>query len=75
MIENKIVGLGGAYIDAKIQFPSLGIPIDNAELPNFLDNHPEAQLYAGGSIPNILTAFIKLSDYCVSRSTLSSSKF
>lgn len=62
MIEaGRIIGLGGAYVDAKILSSNLHLPSRRSELPAFLDAHPEANLYAGGSIPNILTAFIRLS--------------
>ncbi len=60
MIEDgRIIGLGGAYVDAKIR--SAKLPLQRSELPAFLDAHPKAELYPGGSIPNILTTFIRLS--------------
>lgn len=61
MIEGGVVGLGAAYVDAKIRSSNLHLPSKRSELPLFLDAHPEAELYAGGSIPNILTAFSRLS--------------
>lgn len=61
MIENgRITGLGAAYVDAKIQSSVLHLPSERNKLPEFLDAHPEADLYAGGSIPNILTAYVRL---------------
>ncbi len=62
MIEDgRIIGLGAAYVDAKIQSSELHLPLQRNQLPRFLDAHMEANLYAGGSIPNILTSFIRLS--------------
>lgn len=62
MIENgRVIGLGATYVDAKIRSSKLHLPSQRSQLPAFLDAHPEADLYAGGSIPNILTAFIRLS--------------
>lgn len=63
MIEGKVIGLGAAYVDAKIQSPNLCLPLENAQLPEFLDIHQEARLSPGGSLPNIMTAFARLSNY------------
>lgn len=57
----RIIALGSAYVEGKIQSVGLHLPEDRNQLPAFLDNHPEADLYAGGSIPNILTSFVRLS--------------
>lgn len=63
MIEDgRIIGFGAAYVDAKIQSPKLHLPSQRSQLPAFLDAYPEADLYAGGSIPNILTSFVRLSN-------------
>lgn len=62
MIEKgRIIGLGAAYVDAKIRSSNLHLPSQRNQLPAFLDTHPEAELYPGGSISNILTAFVRLS--------------
>lgn len=61
--EQRILALGTAYIEAKIQSPELHLPQQSNELPAFLDAHPEANLYAGGSVPNILASFAKISGH------------
>lgn len=58
---NRILGLGAAYVDAKVKSPSRPLPPNPDQLPAFLDVHPEASLSAGGSIPNIMTALVRLS--------------
>lgn len=61
-IENgRVIALGSAYVEGKITSSELQLPLQRAQLPAFLDAHPEADLYAGGSIPNILTSFVRLS--------------
>lgn len=60
--EDIVIGLGAAYIDAKIHSVKLQLPSHRSKLPEFLDVHPEAKLYAGGSIPNIMTALVRLSN-------------
>lgn len=60
-MEGRIIGLGLAYVDGKIHSSELHLPSERDKLPEFLDAHPEAHLYQGGSIPNILTSFVKLS--------------
>lgn len=62
MIEGaRIIALGSAYVEGKIKSRELHLPTDRNLLPVFLDNHPEADLYAGGSVPNILTSFARIS--------------
>lgn len=62
MIEGgKVVALGSAYVEGKIQSSELCLPKQRDQLPVFLDAHTEATLYAGGSIPNILTSYLRLS--------------
>lgn len=58
--ENVVIGLGSAYVEAKIR-SSERLPAQREQLPTFLDSHPEASLYAGGSVPNILTSFARVS--------------
>lgn len=60
--EQRIIALGAAYVEARIQAPKLHLPQRRNQLPAFLDSHPEATLYAGGSVPNIISSFIRLSD-------------
>lgn len=61
MIEgNKIFAIGTAYVDAKIKSRDARLPSQRNQLPEFLDSHPEAELFAGGSIPNIISTFAKL---------------
>lgn len=57
----RIIALGAAYVEGKIQSAKLHLPKDRSLLTAFLDSHTEADLYAGGSIPNILTSFTRLS--------------
>lgn len=59
--ENRIIALGSAYVEGKIHSSVLHLPTSRYELPTFLDAHPDTILYAGGSIPNILTSFVRLS--------------
>src|SRR3989338_6891856 len=61
--EQRIIALGTAYVEAKIQSPELHLPQQRNQLPAFLDAHPEANLYAGGSVPNILTSFARISGH------------
>lgn len=62
MIEgSRILALGAAYVDAKIKSPNTSLPSQPDQLPDFLDTHPKARLSAGGSIPNIMTTFVRLS--------------
>lgn len=61
--KQRIIALGTAYVEAKIQSPELHLPQQSNELPAFLDVHPEANLYAGGSVPNILASFAKISGH------------
>ena len=63
MQEQRVIALGTAYVEAKIQSSQLHLPQQGDQLPAFLDVHPEANLYAGGSIPNILTTFAKISGH------------
>lgn len=60
--EQRIIALGTAFVEARIQSPELHLPQQRNQLPAFLDAHPEAILYPGGSIPNILSSFIRLSE-------------
>lgn len=57
--EGRIIALGSAYVEGKILSSDLHLP-PRGQLRTFLDAHPEANLYAGGSIPNILTSFVRL---------------
>lgn len=59
--EERIIALGSAYVEGKIHSSVLHLPTSRNELPIFLDNNPDTDLYAGGSIPNILTSFVRLS--------------
>lgn len=59
--ESRVVGIGAAYVEGKFRSQSLQFPEQRNQLPEFLDNHPEADLYVGGAIPNILTAFARIS--------------
>ncbi len=59
--EDRLIALGSAYVEGKIHSPLLHLPASRNQLPAFLDAHPYADLYAGGSIPNILTSFVRLS--------------
>lgn len=58
--DEKVVALGSAYVEGKILSSKLHLP-RRFQLHSFLDAHPEAQLYTGGSIPNILTSFVRIS--------------
>ncbi len=59
--EGRMIGLGLAYVDGKIYSSELHLPREAHNLPEFLDTYPEASLYPGGSIPNILTSLVMLS--------------
>lgn len=59
---NKVIGLGSACVDGKIISSNLHLPSEGRSLSLFLDRHQEAVLYPGGSISNILTAFVRLSN-------------
>lgn len=59
--EQRVIALGTAYVEARIQSADLHLPQQRNQLPLFLDAYPEANLSAGGSIPNIVTAFVRLS--------------
>lgn len=61
--EGTVVALGSAYVEGKIQSSQIHLPTKRVELPTFLEAHPEADLYAGGSIPNILTSFVRMSSH------------
>ncbi|MBI2020687.1 carbohydrate kinase family protein [Candidatus Daviesbacteria bacterium] len=62
MLEaGRIIGIGSAYVEGKIESDNLHLPLEKDQLPAFLDTHPEADLYAGGSIPNILTSCARVS--------------
>lgn len=56
----EVIAIGSAYIDGKIWSSELRLPM-RFQLHSFLDAHPEARLYPGGSIPNILTSFVRIS--------------
>jgi len=62
VVEKRIVSLGFPYVEGKIHSSHLHLPESSDKLPVFLDSHPEADLFAGGSIPNVLTSFVRLSD-------------
>ena len=59
--RDRVLAIGSAYVEGKINSADLKLPINRNELPGFLDTHPEAVLYAGGSVPNILTSFARFS--------------
>lgn len=63
MAENRrVLAIGAAYVEAKLQSQELHLPARRRELPSFLDAHPEVALSAGGSIPNVLSTFMNLSE-------------
>lgn len=63
MIETgRVVSLGYGYVDGKIYSTNVILPKEREELPRFLDAHPEAELSPGGSIPNIVTAFVRVAE-------------
>lgn len=57
--RDRVLAIGSAYVEGKINSADLKLPPDRSKLSDFLDSHTEATLYAGGSVPNILTSFTR----------------
>jgi len=60
--EGRIIGVGFPYVEGKIKSSHLRLPQLSTELSVYLDLHSEADLYAGGSIPNIVTSLVRLTN-------------
>lgn len=62
MERGRVIALGTAYVEARINSSEIQLPEQRRQLPAFLDAHSEADLSAGGSIPNIISSFVVLSN-------------
>lgn len=59
MQENgRLIGLGLALIDNKIRDPSVRLPIEHKNFPRFLDEQARIEMQPGGTILNVLTAYL-----------------
>lgn len=59
MQENgRLIGFGLALIDNKIRDPSVCLPVEHKNLPRFLDEQKRIEMQPGGTIPNVLTAYL-----------------